>query len=174
MSDGADIPFSEFSAALLGNGLAPDAERHLALAADTYRFGDVAEAHLLDAQAIAPEHPAVLIGLYRFYFYKGQLAQTLVVAQRCLDVAARELNLPCDWRQARSSMARFGAYEEMGPRFFLFSLKGYAYLHMRLGDLVEGRRALLKLLELDATDKIGARVLLDVITRTEEAEGDGY
>jgi hypothetical protein len=51
------------------------------------------------------------------------------------------------------------------PRFYLFTLKGYAYLQMRLGDLDEGRAAVAKLLELDPSDKIGARVLFEVLER---------
>ena len=53
----------------------------------------------------------------------------------------------------------------MLPRFYLFTLKGYAYLQMRLGNLEEGRAAVMKLLELDPSDKIGARVLLEVLER---------
>ncbi len=53
----------------------------------------------------------------------------------------------------------------MLARFFLFTLKGYAYLNMRLGNLAEGEAALRKLLELDPSDRIGARVLLDVLAR---------
>ena len=62
-------------------------------------------------------------------------------------------------------MRGFGRYEEMLPRFYLFTLKGYAYLQMRLGNLEEGRAAVMKLLELDPSDKVGARVLLDVLER---------
>jgi hypothetical protein len=36
---------------------------------------------------------------------------------------------------------------------------------MRLGQTEEGRRAVLKLLELDPSDKIGAKVLLGVLER---------
>ncbi len=53
--------------------------------------------------------------------------------------------------------AEFSRYESILPRFFLFSLKGYAYLQMRLGRMEEGRLAVAKLLELDPTDKIGER-----------------
>ena len=53
----------------------------------------------------------------------------------------------------------------MLPRFYLFTLKGYAYLQMRLGNLDEGRAAVMKLLELDPSDKVGARVLLEVLDR---------
>ena len=71
--------------------------------------------------------------------------------------------------RARPSTATYVRYEVLrvfrNRRFFLFSLKGYAYLQMRLGETEEGRRAVLKLLELDPTDKIGAEVLLGVLER---------
>jgi len=151
--------------ALLGGGLPPEAQQHLHDAALTYCEDVDAERHLFAALALAPDHAAVLIGLYRFYFYKGRLAEALKIANLCLAKAARENRLAADWREVASDDAEFGAYEKMLPRFYLFSLKGYAYLQMRLGNLSEGRGAVLKLLQLDPSDKIGARVLLGVLDR---------
>ena len=152
--------------ALLGGGLPPEAEHHLWEAGKSYHRDDVAERHLQEAEALAPEHAAVLIGLYRFYFYKGRLAEALAVAKRCLAKAARENRLAADWRTVAASDAVFDRYDDMLPRFYLFTLKGYAYLQMRLGNLEEGRAAVLKLLELDPSDKVGARVLLGALERT--------
>jgi tetratricopeptide (TPR) repeat protein len=151
--------------ALLGGGLPPEAERHLWQAGLCYHLDDVAETHLREAQALAPGHAAVLIGLYRFYFYKGRLSDAIEVAKQCLEKAARENHLRADWREVAASDAIFGRYEDALPRFFLFTLKGYAYLQMRVGNLDEGRAAIMKLLELDPSDKIGAKVLLDVLER---------
>ncbi len=150
---------------LLGRGLPPEAEDHLWEAGLAYHLDEVAERHLQEAQALAPGHAAVLIGLYRFYFYKGRLAEALEVAGLCIAKAAQENGLASDWRRVGAADAAFDAYENILPRFFLFSLKGYAYLQMRLGNLTEGRDAVLKLLELDPSDKIGAKVLLDVLNR---------
>jgi len=150
---------------LLGGGLPPEAEFHLWEAGLSYHLDDVAEQHLREAQALAPGHAAVLIGLYRFYFYKGRLADALTVAKLCLEKAARENELAADWQDVAAGDAAFGHYENMLPRFYLFTLKGYAYLQMRLGDLDEGRAAVMKLLELDPSDKVGARVLLEVLDR---------
>ena len=72
----------------------------------------------------------------------------------------------------RREDADFGSYDAVLPRFFLFTLKGYGYLHMRLGELAEGRVALDKLLELDPSDKLGARVLLDVLERMGQDDDD--
>jgi tetratricopeptide (TPR) repeat protein len=151
--------------ALLGEGLPQEAEDHLRQAGLSYHLDDVAEMHLCEAAALAPGHAAVLIGFYRFYFYKGRLAEVLNIAELCLEKACRENKLAPNWREVAAGDAQFGRYDDMLLRFFLFALMGYAYLQMRLGNLDEGRIAVLKLLELDPTDKIGANVLLGVLDR---------
>lgn len=151
--------------ALLGGGLPSEAEHHLWQAGLSYHMDGIAESHLREAEALAPGHAAVLIGLYRFYFYKGRLAEALEIANRCLAKATQDNGLPSDWRDVSAGDAAFGRYDSILPRFFLFSLKGYAYLQMRLGRTEEGRQAVLKLLELDPSDKIGAKVPLGVLDR---------
>ncbi|MDR3516812.1 MAG: hypothetical protein P4M00_13430 [Azospirillaceae bacterium] len=163
----AMVPDAVLTNALLGGGLPAKAERQLQLASRNYHRDGIAEGHLRQAQAIAPEHAAVLIGLYRFYFYKGRLADALDIARLCLAKAARDSNFPGDWRLVTAADAEFGSYDKMLPRFYLFTLKGYAYLQMRLGNIEEGRAAAAKLLELDPSDKIGAQLLLDIIQRRE-------
>lgn len=151
--------------ACLGKGLPPEAERQLELAGLAYQDDVVAEKHLRAARAAAPEHIAVDIGWYRFFFYKGRLVEALEVAQRCLAWGARELGLAPDWREVRAQDASFGDWDAVLPRFYLFTLKGYAYLLMRLGDLGPGREALEKLRELDRDDKLGGEVLIKVLDR---------
>jgi tetratricopeptide (TPR) repeat protein len=153
------------AAAVLGAGLPGAAEAHLRAAGQAYHRDDVAEWHLREAQASAPDHAAVLIGLYRFYFYKNRLPEALEIARLCLRKSAADNHLPADWRAVGPHDADFASYESVLPRFFLFTLKGYAYLQMRLGNLAEGRAAVMKLLELDPGDKMGARVLEGILDR---------
>lgn len=155
---------------LLGGSLPAEAERHLEKASLSYHLTDVAETHLHAAHALAPDHAAVLIALYRFYFYKGRLYQALQISRACINKALRENVLDPDWRDVRAGDAPFGEWDALEPRFFLFSLKGYAYLNMRLGYFAEGRLAAEKLLELDKRDRIGARVLLNVLDRMDLAD----
>jgi tetratricopeptide (TPR) repeat protein len=157
---------------LLGADLPIEAARHLRQAGFAYAEDIVAERHLRDAAALAPDHAAVLIAQYRFYFYKGRLRDALAVARICLQKAARENGLKADWRQVRREDGCFSSYDARLPRFYLFTLKAYAYLQMRLGCMEEGREAVLKLLELDPADKIGARVLLGVLEGV--ADSDDY
>ncbi|QGM47770.1 tetratricopeptide repeat protein [Methylocystis heyeri] len=155
------------SAPVFGGGLPPDAERQLFEAAHSYDQSDVALAHLREARRLAPNHVAVLIGLYRFFFYKGRLREALEIAQTCLLRASIENSLPLDWRQVQRDHAAFASFDDPLARFFMFVLKGYAYLNMRLGDIEEGRVAVIKLLELDPSDKVGAQVLLTVLDQRE-------
>jgi len=155
---------------LLGGGLPAEARTHLDKAAVRYHLTDVAETHLFAARRLAPDHPAVLIALYRFYFFKSRLPEALEIAAACID-KGMQLNALCgDWRKLRAGQAAFGEWEAVIPRFLLFSLKGYAYLSLRLGRLPVGREAVEKLLELDPRDRIGAKVLLDVLDRSEAGD----
>lgn len=160
------------SSPLLGGGLPPEAQAHLDKAAERYHLTDVAETHIQQAAEMAPDHAAVLIAFYRFYFYKGRLAEALQIAQVCVHKAMKLNVLGDDWSLVQPGDARFGDWGALLPRFLLFSLKGYAYLNLRLGRLEEGRRAAEKLLELEPMDRIGAKVLIDVLDRLEEQEDE--
>jgi hypothetical protein len=163
---------SALEAAVLGQDLPVAIDAQLRLAAQSYGDGPRAERLLLAARDQAPDHAAVLIALYRFYFYQGRLESCRQVALDCLAKGLADLGLAADWRQVRRDDACFGDYAAILPRFVLFTLKGYAYLCLRLGALAEGRAAVDKLLELDPSDKIGARTLLGVIERQEAGHDD--
>lgn len=158
--------------ACLGGNLPEQAEQHLQLAGINYQHDAFAESHLFQAQALAPGHAAVLIALYRFYFYKGRLADALEVAERCLIKAASDNGLNEDWRKVGPGDAAFGSYEAILPRFYLFTLKAMGYLQMRLGRLAESEAVLGKLLELDPSDKLNASVLLKVLHRHGREDDD--
>ena len=160
----------ESLAECLGAGLPAEAEEHLRLAGQNYHHDQVALAHLQAAWDLAPGHAAVYIGKYRFHFYKNRLAEALAIGTECLAKVAVDNGMSPDWRDAKPTDADFSSFGAILPRFFLFTLKGYAYLHMRLGNLEEGRAAVQKLLELDPTDKVGAKVLMEVLER--QARGD--
>lgn len=147
-----------------GGDLPAAAERALHLAARAWGEDDVAEAHIREALALAPDHLAVKLGAYKFFFYKNRLAEAAPLALSCVEHAARQLNMGRDWRQARATDAAFGEYEAW-PRFYLFALKAYGYVLCRLGRIEEGRAAVAKAADLDLADRTGSARLLVVIDR---------
>lgn len=158
-------------AACLGGMLPPAVQWELNAAAAAYRDDELAEQHLQRAFLLAPEHPAVHIGLYRFYFYKNRLREALAVAMRCLEKAARDNALPTEWHAVTPRFADFSSYAAL-PRFYLFTLKACAYLHMRLGELAAGEAMLAKLIELDPIDRLGGSVLRGVLQRMGEDDDE--
>ncbi len=167
---------ADFDAAVLGLSL-PEGVASALQEAAAHR-GDPTRTHsaLMRAQALAPEHPAVLIAFYRHHFYGHRLALARDIARRALAVGAAALGLPVVWREVPPQPLP-GARHEPRTRFYLFVLKGYAYLSLRLDDRVEARDALALLRALDPQDCVGAALLEAVRRRAIEAasrqDGDG-
>lgn len=164
----------DFDDAVLGQGLPPLAEDALREAGENRSDESRAMAALMRAQMLAPEHPAVLIALYRHHFYGHRMAPARDVARRALLIGAKALGLPRTWRDVpREPLA--GAKDDASVRFFLFTLKGYAYLSLRLNDDLEARDALAMLRHLDPDDAVGGALLEAVRQRAlvGEADDDG-
>lgn len=122
-----------------------------------------AEALLRQAMADAPDSEDVLIALYRFYFYRGELSKALALAERCIAHGARGIGIDPDWRQVVATDIDFGDFSLPRHRFYLFSLNAYGYLLARLGRMVDSEQALSAVMRLDPHDRIGSAQLLGVV-----------
>jgi hypothetical protein len=162
----------DFDAAVLGAALPAGVDAALREAGEHRSDPVRSTAALMRALALAPEHPAVLIALYRHHFYGHRLRQARQVARQALVVGARALGLPLVWREVPPCPLP-GAQTEVRTRFYLFVLKGYAYLSLRLDDASEARDALALLRALDPEDRVGAAVLEAVRQRAGRDEADG-
>lgn len=145
--------------------IAPAAGEAVDQAAESYGEPE-AEHWLLRAYFLEPEHPLVLVALYRFFYYQHRLADALRIADRALRITARSLGLPEDWRQLdRASVTKEKELPMTRLRFYLLALKGAGYLELRLGDHVAALGRLEKVTELDDNDRLGAAALLDLANR---------
>ncbi len=122
---------------------------------------DPAEQCLRRADTLAPDHLAVLVALYRFYYYRQRYAETLRVADRAIVVACRRLGLDDDWRRLTTDDLEHAGERSMAmTRFLLLALKGAGWLLLRLdapGDAVE---RLLPVVAVDPDNRLGGRDLL--------------
>lgn len=135
----------------------------LMAASQHYGQGD-AEGFLLEAFAIAPKNLSVLVGLYRFYYYQHRYADALNIAHVVMQTVAPQIDFPERWLDLDMNALGLGVLRSMGlVRFYLLALKGAGYLNLRLSYFEEGLRMLRKVRELDAADRLGAKVLLDVL-----------
>jgi hypothetical protein len=164
---------ADFDAAVLGLALPAAVEAALCEAGAQRGEPALAMAALMRAQALAPEHPAVLIAFYRHHFYGHRLAPARAVARQALVVGARALGLPVVWRDIPRAPLP-GARHDAATRYLLFVLKGYAYLSLRLADGDEARDALALLRALDPDDCVGGALIEAVRRRSLDEHDDPY
>jgi hypothetical protein len=158
-----DAELAAFSAGVIGGGLSAPV---LALIerAGTLRDQPEAAQPLLElARGMAPRHAAPLIALYRFHFYGHRLEQARAVGLDALAVARTALGHDFGDEAPSDEAARYDA----AVRFYLFTLKGLAYLNLRLDEFDEARLLLAELRRLDPADHVGAALLSHVLARHE-------
>ena len=159
-----DFTNSEQTALYFDEVLPEEVESRLAAAAEHYGE-EGCEQRLLQAFFLAPESLTVLVSLYRTYFYQHRYKETLITASHALRISGRRLGFPMDWHELQP--VHLGAELPLGlVRFYLFSLKGMAYVKMRIGELDEGERMIDKVIALDPEDRLGGSVLKNVILET--------
>ncbi len=157
-----------------GGDLPRAAEKALHRAAAAWDRPAEAEGHLADALTAAPDHRAVALAHYKYFFYRVDLARAVPWAKTCLRDSARRLNLPADWRDVSAFPPTAGTEDrDAERRFYLFALKALGYNLLRLGDAEGGRAALRRVLALDATDPTDTAALLAVAERGPEEEEEG-
>lgn len=155
-----------FADGAIGGGLSPQVDALITQAGQLRDRPQVALALLEQARAAAPRHPAPLIALYRFYFYGHKLAHARAVGEDALAIARTALGPNFGDVPPGDEATRHDA----AVRFYLFTLKGLAYLSMRLGDMDEARLMLTSLRRLDPHDHVGGALLLHVLTRHEKSD----
>lgn len=158
----------DFGDAVLGRAIPPEVEALVREAGRLRHLPGQAEALLLKARALAPAHPVPLIALYRFHFYGHRLKESMAVSREALQVGLAALGPEFLEAPPDPERARFDPV----VRFYLFSLKGYAYLNLRLGDLEGGAQALAELRRLDPEDHVGGAVLAQVLARVGREDED--
>lgn len=156
---GLDDAATAFAHAVIGGQLSPDVSDLLARAAAMPHQAEEAQALLEQARAAAPRHPAPLVALYRFHFYGHRLPQARQVGEDALAVVRGVLGPDFGDHPPTDEQAR----GDVCVRFYLFALKGLAYLNLRLGKLDEAVRLLRELKRLDPGDHVGGALLWHVL-----------
>lgn len=117
--------------------------------------GDAADRTFREALALDPGQLATWFCLYKIHTYSGRLDAALEAAEGGLREAARQSNLPPDWRLWEPDEIDLD-----GPaRFALYTLKALAFIHMRRDDRATARVFLDGLARLDPTDEVGGSVV---------------
>lgn len=137
--------------------LPPRVAGYLAAAASTRDWRE-AESLLLRAQTTAPDCLHVYYTLYKFYFNHNRLGDAERAAMVALDSAARQANIPPDWRTLVQEDCDW-TQVDAPQHFLLFSLKALAFIRLRQQRIQDASDILDKLEEIDPQDSVGASVI---------------
>ena len=122
-----------------------------------------AEANLLQAFFLAPDNLTVLVALYRYYYYQHQYEKALIIAEHALKFSGNRIEFPKKWQDLSMDNLKVAAMISMGMvRFYLIALKAAGYINLRLHNFSLAQEMLLKVVELDSSDRLGASALLAV------------
>lgn len=152
-----------FAATVIGAHLEAPVEALIAQAGALRDEPEKALSLLERARALAPGHPVPLIAIYRFHFYGHALEKARAAGEDALAIARSALG-PNFGDVTPTDGTTLG---DAAVRFYLFTLKGLAYLNLRLGELEEAKLMLGELRRLDPKDHLGGGLLSYVLARHE-------
>lgn len=149
--------------------VSPKVEQLLANASQFYGT-TLAEQSLEEARVIEPESLTVLVAVFRYYYYQHNLERARDAGLTAASIAAERLGFPPHVYPEPEVFEHAFRTEPGTARFYLQSLKGVAYLNLRLGDAESAWVALNHIVALDPADRLGCRLLLELVpTRTPDA-----
>lgn len=152
-----------------GFGLPSEVERLLQLAAS--RVASHAESldALNQARALAPDQIEVLVALYKFHCYRGDINLAEQYAEQTLVESARQGGFDSNWECLDAGSTNWD--EPRGPaRTYLYSLKAMAFIYLRQSRLEEAELVLSALRRLDPNDRVGSGVVGELAEALRESE----
>lgn len=142
----------------------------LVLATDHWDDTTESEKYINAALAKAGDNYDVLIGSYRYFFYKTNPSMALQMAEKVIDKIQVEENLPGNWEELKPILLR----QKEKPRIQLY-LNAYAaigYVLARLGKVEEAKEISARIKEIDQSRLSCASTVFEVLTRPPEDEDE--
>jgi tetratricopeptide (TPR) repeat protein len=146
----------------------PEVKELLVLAADNWENTDLSEKYINEALALAGKNANVLIGAYRFFFYKSKPAIALQIAERVLDMVREDESLPDNWDELRPILLARG--QEPAIRLFINAYAGKGYLLAKLNRLEEAIPITSRVKEIDTQREFCATTVFEVLTAGPEED----
>lgn len=145
-----------------GFDLEPEVDAHLQQAAERVGRREDSLAALNRALRAAPDRLEVLIALYKFHFYRGELGKARDFVFQALIKASHQGGFSHHWQELTPDSAAWS--DPRGPaRQFLYSLKALAFIRLRENDTSDAAAILAALERLDPNDQVGADVIRDLL-----------
>lgn len=140
----------------------------LILASQNWEDTVLSEQYINEALALDNDNLDVLIGAYRFFFYKGKLLIAFQIAEKVLVMIQKRKNLPQDWEQLQSVLSE--QKDDYLIRLYLNTYAAKGFLLAKFGQIEEAKMITERVKALDEHREFCASTVFEVITRSPDEE----
>ena len=148
--------------------VAPEIKQLLLLASENWEYTDLAEKYIREALSQAGNNLDVLVGAYRFFFYKHQPATALSIAEQVLQLISTTENLPIEWSQLKPFLLTHK--QEPNIRLYLNAYAAKGLILAQLGKLESAKLISERVREIDDSREFCATTVFEVITQPSDED----
>ncbi len=146
----------------------PEIKRLLLLASENWEDTDLAEKYIREALSKAGDNLDVLVGAYRFFFYKHQPATALSIAQQVIEAIATRENLPLEWTELKPILSDRATDPQI--RLYLNAYAAKGLILAQLGRIDEAKAISQRVKEIDDSRQFCSTTVFEVITKSPDED----
>ena len=146
----------------------PEIKQLLLLASENWEYTGLAEQYIRSALSQAGNNLDVLVGAYRFFFYKHQPETALSIAEQVLQLISKTENLPIEWSQLKPFLLTHK--QEPNIRLYLNAYAAKGLILAQLGKLDSAQEISERVREIDDSREFCATTVFEVITQSPDED----
>ena len=146
-----------------------DVKSLLMLAVENWEDTEASENYMNQALAKTDGNLDILIGAYRYFFYKNNMKMSLHLAHKVIAEVKRQENLPDDWQQLKPLLAARKNEQQINLLITAYAASGL--IVAKIGELEKAKAISQEVQEIDEKNDL-AKILFDVITRPPDEDED--
>ena len=146
----------------------PEIKQLLLLASENWEYTGLAEKYIREALFKAGNNLDVLVGAYRFFFYKHQPAAALSIAEQVLQLLVSRENLPIEWSELQPILVAHK--QEPNIRLYLNAYAAKGLILAQLGKLEEAKIISQRIKEIDDSREFCSTTVFEVITKSPDED----
>ncbi|MGK7956996.1 MAG: hypothetical protein AB4063_17365 [Crocosphaera sp.] len=147
-----------------------DVKELLVLATDNWENSSLSEQYINQALEKAGDNIDVLVGAYRFFFYKNKPELALKIAQKVLRITQEKEKLPTEWEQLQPILKK--RQQEPNIRLYLNAYASQGYILAKMGEIEAAKLIAERVQEIDEHRESCATTVFEVLTKDPDEDDD--
>ncbi len=142
----------------------------LVLATDNWENSSLSEQYINQALEKAGDNIDVLVGAYRFFFYKNKPEIALKIAKKVLNIIEEKENLPLEWEQLQPILKE--RQKEESIRLYLNAYASQGYILAKMGEIEAAKLITERVKTIDEHRESCATTVFEVLTKDPDEDDD--